>query len=81
LEVGSYRVSPVIVSVIAAVLSSFAALTTVPGIASSSEKNGACCGRVHSARVWARVSGRYIAMLAFQLPVPVHYDIALTLLP
>ncbi len=77
---GSYSPFLVVVSVATAMLSSFVALATVPRIFSTSLRSlnllwSLAFGMSMGAGVWTM---HFIAMLAFHLPVPVHYDATLT---
>lgn len=79
---GSYNILLVIISVVAAMLSSFVALATIPRIFSSSDKKQSMMwstgfGMSMGAGIW---SMHFVGMLAFSLPVPIHYDITLTAL-
>ncbi len=80
--IGTYDWLLVIVSVIAATFASFVALSVVPRIYDSKEERrsliwvlafGLCLGT----GIWTM---HFIGMLAFHLPIPVEYDLKLTVL-
>ncbi len=79
---GTYDLLLVAISVAVAILSSFVALATVPRIYSSENMLWATLrclvfGMSLGAGIWTM---HFTAMLAFQLPVQVYYDVTLTIL-
>ncbi|GAV20785.1 blue-light-activated protein [Mariprofundus micogutta] len=77
----TYHITLVVVSILTAIGSSFVALSTVPRIHSAiSSKHSfawiAIFGLSLGAGIWAM---HFIAILALQLPIPVHFDITLTI--
>ena len=79
---GTYDSLLVTISIVVAIGSSFVALATVPRIH--------CSSNTHWDSLWAIIFGlsmgtgiwsmHFIGMLAFHLPIPVYYDIPLTIL-
>jgi len=76
----SYNYILVVISVLAAIGSSFVALSTVPRIHSSTSRGRSLAwvvafGFSLGAGIWTM---HFIALLALQLPIPVQYDLELT---
>ncbi|WP_428604376.1 diguanylate cyclase domain-containing protein [Sedimenticola sp.] len=80
--IGSYSHSLVVLSIAVAIISAFVALTSVTRIYSSTNWKWdsvwiSAFGLSLGTGIWGM---HFIAMLAFHLPIPVHYDTTMTLL-